>query len=163
MWLPSPVFLTVVDNEVSGRDRESQFVDENLREDKAESEFFPAPAWGTEHQGTGVYWWMQGRLSVRVGERARTPWFWKYLPVTKYHDCKHSFYWTPKRGSQQRMGGVSLPFIILWKVLLQEKVEQKSDPSTYVIGHWKGCQYMLYTDLSRLEMVAYSSHLERAS
>lgn len=44
MWLPSPVFLTVVDDEVSGRDRESQFVDENLREDKAESEFFPAAA-----------------------------------------------------------------------------------------------------------------------
>lgn len=78
MWLCSPVFLSVVDNEVSGRDRESRLVDENLGEDEAK--FFPAPVWGNEHQETGVYWWMQGRSSVRVGERPGTPWFWKYLP-----------------------------------------------------------------------------------
>lgn len=45
-----------------------------------QSKFFPAPIWGNEHQTTDVYWWMQGRSSVRIGERSGTPWFWKYLP-----------------------------------------------------------------------------------
>lgn len=120
-----------------------------------------------QHQRTGVYWWTQGRSSVTVGERSGTPWFWKYLPGS----MPLSTMIVSIPSTEPQKGVLSkgwaelafLPFIILWRVLLQKKVEQESDPSTYVTGHWKGCQYMLYTDLSRLEMVGYSSHLDRAS
>lgn len=102
MWLCLPVFLSVVDNVVSGRDRESQFVDENLGENEA-VKVLPCTylrEWASDDRCLLVD---AGKVISEDRRKVRNTLILKvfaWFHVPEYHDCKHSFYWAPTRGKE---------------------------------------------------------------